>query len=131
MVCSMFYSLIDRTDTTSFTGYIIDRYHWIPRTGGFVTRIIINASFHAPLWVIQNDFELSQCSFDPSTRTWYFCRIPNMYVTSLPFFPSIYSTISFIPASVTLINTPSCNRPLFLLSFSNWERYFQDIGGSV
>ena len=42
MVCSLFYRLVDRTDTSSFTGYI-DRYHGIPHTGDFLTKTIIEA----------------------------------------------------------------------------------------
>jgi hypothetical protein len=41
MVCSMFYSLIDRIDTSSFTGFI-DRYYWLSRTGDFAPKITIN-----------------------------------------------------------------------------------------
>ena len=35
-------SLIDRIDTSLFTG-CIDRYHWIPHTGDFISKTIIDA----------------------------------------------------------------------------------------
>jgi len=76
MVCFVFHSLIDRIDTSLFTG-CIDRYHWLRHTGYFITKTIIDAlmilTSASALWTLP-------------TQTRYFCGILNMPVTSLTTF---------------------------------------------
>jgi hypothetical protein len=129
----MFYSLIDRTDTTSFTGCIIiyrplslhftywglrnqdnhQRAHFMRRRGLF--RMILSSA--SALWTLP-------------TQTWYFYGIPNTPVRYLTAFFFHLLRNLFHPHR-NCVNTSSDRPPLFLPSFSNWERYFLDIGGSV
>ena len=109
--CSMLYSLIDRIDTSLFTGRINDLYHWLPPTyWGFRNQ---DNHQRAHFMRRRGCFLSSASAFwTLPTQTWYFCRIPNTYVTSLTIFSSIYSAISFIPTSITLIQDAQF-RPCF------------------
>jgi len=67
------------------------------------------------------------------THMWYFCGIPNTDITSSTAFFFDLLRNPFHP-HLNYVNTrrlvPTIP-PLFLLSFSNWERYFPDVGGLV